>query len=344
MSKRTALAFDEAQADGDAEKYEALNQMADDDEDIDLDDDDDAQPGAGVHTGDEMQQIDFDVDMMQECDVDPAFHLLQRWCPVRWEYNVDEVISPLCASPITSVVKIPDDYNTDDLKMLNDEGMQIFGIVGLINMHAMRQSAANRTLFDNLSLPSTTEDMGRADIGTILTEESLRQKPVALIMNERLTNLPPELGAQLHVNLFEELAEKQVPGVDPKEAHPQYEYFLILSKVRLNADKELEELEEEKRALLAAAKGKPARPTQKKRAPAPTDSAEPAISETKALFSRSEEMYYFRHRDTSFATKRYILDEELSREVVIAPIVVHRSKMPAVIKDIKSMDDYFDEQ
>ena len=291
---------------------------------------------AGVHAGDEMQEIDFDVDIMQDTDLDAAFHLMQRYCPVGWGYHVDEVINPLCHSPITSIVKVPDEANTaEEGAMLNDNGEQIYGIVGILNLEIMRRTPGNRPLFEALNAPATTEEDTLPDISTILSEDSLRDRPVALIVNERMTNLPVELGAQLHANLFEELSGKQGPGAMeecPQEAHPEYEYYVILTKVRMNADKALAEHEAEQRALLAAAQGKRVRArADDETSQRVREASSLAINEDTSLFLRAEELVYFRHRDPSIAVKRYILDDDISRDVVIAPVVIHKRSIPALV-------------
>ncbi|KAL9657097.1 hypothetical protein ABK040_002723 [Willaertia magna] len=49
---------------------------------------------------------------------------------------------------------------------------------------------------------------------------------VGLIVNERVINLPIEVGGMLHINLFEEIQREQ-----DENNHPAFDYFLILTKV-----------------------------------------------------------------------------------------------------------------
>eukprot|EP00754_Rhynchopus_humris_P036593 Rhum_TRINITY_DN18694_c0_g1::Rhum_TRINITY_DN18694_c0_g1_i1::g.168113::m.168113 len=320
--------------------------------------------------GDEEQMVDFDVNAMEPGDVDSSFHLMQRWCPVPWAFQLDEVLVPLSKSAVTSIVKIPDDFNTDeDTQLLNDGGEHVYGVLGYVDMASLLPSRDSKVLFDALCAPATTEETSKADIATLLTPAALKEKPVCLVVSERLANLPPEVGAQLHVNMFEEMAEKAAEGEAGVHAPGHFEYFLIFVKVRLDADKELDEVEEEIRTLEQASKAgqnpnkkldqlRRARETQKQQADKARSSScggrkkkvaaagaggdeKLKIAEDTALFTRAEEIFYFRHRDPRFAVKRYVLDPDVSSKVVIAPVVVHRNQIDDVIRDIKTLDDYF---
>ncbi|KAJ9441542.1 Protein BCP1 [Diplonema papillatum] len=289
-----------------------------------------------IHDGDELQEVTFDVNAMEPSDADATFHMLQRWVPLTWCIDMDDIITSIAESTITSIVKVPEDVNKDPGVDLGDEN-DVLGILGVVHLtdENLKKYQGVNTLLRKLSAVGSTDEPTKTDISTLFTPESRKKHPVALIVNERLVNLPKELGSQLHVNMFTELA-----GLEAEKALPVAEYFVVIIKVRLNADKEADVLEQEE----AAAKNLPASGPKKKtkRAkPVQEVKTRPAISEETALFGRAEEIMYFRNRDPAFAVKRFILDETSPNDVVVAPVVVHRSKLSKLVADIKTLDSYF---
>eukprot|EP01060_Flectonema_neradi_P007766 TRINITY_DN15485_c0_g1_i1.p1 TRINITY_DN15485_c0_g1~~TRINITY_DN15485_c0_g1_i1.p1 ORF type:complete len:324 (+),score=65.06 TRINITY_DN15485_c0_g1_i1:122-1093(+) len=309
---------------------EATETMVEEDSDSDIDIDDEGVEDVGevIHEGDEQQIVDFDVNVMEAEDSDGVFHSLQKWIPPEWMINMDDFVQPMLTSPITSIIKIPQ-YDEPGVDLGNDKS-DVYGTLAIVSLQE-GSSQGMQTLLQKLRSSATTEEVQKRDLSTVLSPESLKSHPVALIINERVVNIPSEVGAQLHVNMFEELVdfEKNNPG------HPKFEFFLIMSKVRMNADKEVEKIE----ALERMKNKQRAMAESSKRTN--TGDATLAINEENTLFTRAEEIFYFRNRVPDVAVKRWVLDPETSNDVVVMPLLVHRSSLPKLVSGIKTLDDYF---
>ena len=290
--------------------------------DLEMEEDDEIEDtGADIHEGDEQQLVDFDVNVMEESDSDGVFHSLQKWVPADWMIMMDDFITPMLQSPITSIIKIPqqDEPNVD----LGNDKHDVYGALSIVCL-VDNSSQGMQTLLQKLRSSATTEEVHKGDISSMLTPEALKNHPVALIVNERVVNIPSEVGAQLHVNMFEELIEFEKDNSN----YPKFEYFLIMSKVRMNADKEVEKIEAlERMKNKQRAMKKPAASTKRSNA----GEQQLAINEENTLFTRAEEIFYFRNRVPDIAVKRWVLDAEASTDVVVMPLLVHRSSIQKVV-------------
>eukprot|EP01059_Diplonema_ambulator_P013261 TRINITY_DN23791_c0_g1_i1.p1 TRINITY_DN23791_c0_g1~~TRINITY_DN23791_c0_g1_i1.p1 ORF type:complete len:343 (+),score=99.17 TRINITY_DN23791_c0_g1_i1:56-1030(+) len=280
-----------------------------------------------VHKGDEVQEVLFDVDVMEGSDQDGVFHILQRWVPPAWCCDIDKVVNKLGESEITSIIKIPD--QPDPEVNLGDDRNDIYGAVGIIDISTLPD------LVQRLSTPATTEEVTKKDLGAHLTPEALSAHPVGLVVSERLVNLPAELGSQLHVNLFEEISQSPISE--------KFEYYLIIARVRMRADEELDEMDKAREQAMKEAGVLPKKQTKqpKKKLRSKLADGALAITEDTCLFPRPEEIFYFRNRHVETATKRFILDPDISADVVVAPILVHKTAIPKVVEGIKTLDSYF---
>eukprot|EP01064_Diplonema_japonicum_P013802 TRINITY_DN2135_c0_g1_i1.p1 TRINITY_DN2135_c0_g1~~TRINITY_DN2135_c0_g1_i1.p1 ORF type:complete len:328 (+),score=86.49 TRINITY_DN2135_c0_g1_i1:61-1044(+) len=297
---------------------------------MDEDEEEEEEEEAQIHEGDEMQEVLFDVDVMEGCDQDGVFHILQRWVPPLWCLDMDEVVGRLGKSELTSIIKIPD-QNQDPEVNLGDDKNDIYGVVGIVDLATQPQ------LVQKLSITATTEEVSKQDLSELISPAALKTSPVGLIVSERLVNLPAELGSQLHVNLFEELAENP-------ELSGKFEYYMLLARIRMRADEELDELDRQKQKLEEEAGMVPknAAKQQKKKKVKPAAGAEELlVTEQTCLFTRPEEIFYFRNRHMPTAVKRFILDPEISSDVVTVPIIIHKSQIPKTIEGIKTLDSYF---
>eukprot|EP00756_Hemistasia_phaeocysticola_P013121 Hpha_TRINITY_DN15252_c2_g8::TRINITY_DN15252_c2_g8_i1::g.68132::m.68132/K15262/BCP1, BCCIP; protein BCP1 len=291
-----------------------------------------------IEEGEEMQEVFFDVDRMEARDADSLFHLLQRWLPGEWPVDLDDFCKALQTSAFTSVVKIPDPNAIDDQGRSRgkeeEEAPEIFGCIGVVDIGRNQKLAGVKALLDALRRPAATDEVAKKDLGEWLAPAALERAPVGLIVAHRLTNLPAELGAQLHVNMYDELAAEKALG--------HFEYFLVLARVLLDAG-ETEDAEESKRAQKRA------------RRQAAAQAPKPVIGEDSCLFLRPEELFYFRHRHLECGVKRFpytvagtagatfdkrVAVSQRDKEALV-PLLLHRSALPRLLREVKSLDDYF---
>lgn len=310
-------------------------QEVDDDAMMDLEEEEEEEE---VEEGEEMQEVFFDVDRMEERDTDSLFHLLQRWLPGEWPVDLDDFCKALKTSAFTSVVKIPDPNSLDQpgKKEEDDEPSEIFGCIGMVDLGRNQRLGGVKVLLEALRRPAATDEEGKKDLGEWLAPAALERAPVGLIVSHRLTNLPAELGAQLHVNMYDEVAAEKTLE--------RFEYFLVLGRVLLEAGEPIE-VEESKRAQKRARRQGAAK------------AKKPSIGEESCLFLRPEELFYFRHRHLECAVKHFpytvagtagasfdkrVAVSQRDKEALV-PLLLHRSALPRLLHEVKGLDDYFAE-
>jgi len=166
-------------------------------------------------------QVDFDVFPPQESDFISLKRFLQNYLgDTQWA--VSELADLIIAqSHVGSLLKVAD-----------DEDDETFGLISVVNIHRYKNLACVQQILHYILSKAKDETAWRR-LQALITDES---KPLALLLNERVVNAPPQLAPLLHSALFEEIRNahnQNISGNSNEDSKsPQmwdFENFLILT-------------------------------------------------------------------------------------------------------------------
>ncbi|XP_035232902.1 protein BCCIP homolog isoform X2 [Stegodyphus dumicola] len=148
-----------------------------------------------------------------------SFFLLQLFFRVC--VNIGELSDLLIQQAITSVVKVSDEFEHEDVEV-DDVCYGVFSIVNLTakkNMECIRQ-------IHSLLLDKCKEVCAESDYGTFKNILEDMEKHVGLIISERLVNIPAQIAVPLYAGLSHDIKKYKALG-QPFD----FAYYIIISKL-----------------------------------------------------------------------------------------------------------------
>jgi len=175
---------------------------SDDDDDPELSDLDDDEKDMEV-------QVDFAFFDPEEID----FHAIKNFL---LPYLTGQSLN---ASELANLIIAQNNYVGTVVKVEGED--ETYGFVSVINVHKHKNLTAVKQIKEYFlsQAPSQAE---RARLEALFNDET---KPLGLLLNERLLNLPPQLAPHLHKALFTEIQA----AVEDGETSYRFENYLMLS-------------------------------------------------------------------------------------------------------------------
>eukprot|EP00946_MAST-07B_sp_MAST-7B-sp1_P001168 g1168.t1 len=163
----------------------------------------------------EILEVDFEFNDTMEIDFHGIKQLLERsaWAVT----NISEVADVLVKQAgVGTCVKIDDTYNC------------VYGIISALNVAEARKNKLSSIDEMCSFLQSVCPNASKAaELSAVMTDEALQAAPLALLVNERYVNMPPELTPVIHKQLVEDL-KWSVDKLEPPEARAQWNLKRLL--------------------------------------------------------------------------------------------------------------------
>jgi len=269
----------------------------------------------------EIMDVSFDVNCMVDADDGGVAHLLDSYFPDNiGVLERDPLNAAVKGAESTSVMKLASDDDDGEVAGVQDI-LDVYGVMCLLPITKSDPLAPMMLRFLNTS--------GATQIAAHLSASS---HPYHIFISDRVQFLPVQLAAQVIVHTLEESLPSGVSLIVYLLKARRKPPPSVVKKKKKNNKVQKRDREEGDSGIVP--------PLQAKETEDSSTSAE-------WEFLKPEDEIFYRHRDTAFGEVRIPFPPEYENqpaaEIPFAmPMILRATKLPAVLKEVKTLDAYFD--